>query len=103
MVADDTDLALLLSFHWKPLLHKITFTSENKSWNIRDAVSTLQDALQSYIMVLHAFTGCDTTSAIYTKGKTSFLKKIVASNEICDAKEVISDPFIYYLFIYYFL
>ena len=43
-------------------------------------------------MVLHAFTGCDTTSAIYAKGKTSFLRKIVASNEIRDAMEVISNP-----------
>ena len=73
VVAGDTDIALLLLFHWKPLLHEITFTSEKKSWNIRDAVSTLQDGLQSYIMVLHAFTGYDTTSAIYAKGKTSFL------------------------------
>ena len=92
MVADDTDVALLLLIHWKPLLHEITFTSEKKSWNIRDAFSTLQDGLQSYIMVLHAFTGCDAASAIYAKGKTSFLKKIVASNEIRDAMEVISDP-----------
>ena len=30
MVADDTDAALML-FHWKPLLHEITFTSEKKS------------------------------------------------------------------------
>ena len=47
VVAGDTDIALLLLFHWKPLLHEITFTSEKKSWNIRDAVSMLQDGLQS--------------------------------------------------------
>ena len=92
VVANDTDVALLLLFHWKPLLHKITFTSEKKYWNIRDVVSALQDRFRSYIMVLHTFTGCDTTSAIYAKGKTSFLKKIFASNEIRDAMEVISDP-----------
>ena len=40
VVSDDTDVALLLLFHWKPLLHEITFTSEKKSWTIRDAVST---------------------------------------------------------------
>ena len=92
VVADDTYVALLLLFHWTPILHEITFTSKKKSWNIRDAVSTLQDSLQSYIKVLHAFTGCDTTSAIYANGKTSFLKKIVASDKICDVMEVISDP-----------
>ena len=92
MVANDTDVALLLVFHWKPLLHEITFTSEKKYWNIRDVVSALQDSFRSHIMVLHTFTGCDTTSAIYAKGKTSFLKKIFASNKIRDAMEVISDP-----------
>ena len=92
VVADDTDVALLLQFHWKPLLLEITFTSGKKSWNIRDAVRTLQDDSQSYIMVLHAITACDITSAIYAKGNTSFLRKIVASNEIRDAMEVISDP-----------
>ena len=92
VVADDTYVALMLLFHWTPILHEITFTSKKKSWNIRDAVSTLQDSLQSYIKVLHAFTGCDTTSAIYASGKTSFLKKIVASDKICDVMEVISDP-----------
>ena len=40
VVSDDTDVALLLLFHWKPLLHEITLTSEKKSWTIRDAVST---------------------------------------------------------------
>ena len=30
VVADDTDVALLLLFHWKSFLHKITFTSEKE-------------------------------------------------------------------------
>ena len=41
--------------------------------------------------VLHTFTGCDTKSAVYARVKTSFLKKTVASDEIRDAMEVISD------------
>ena len=92
VVADDTYVALLLLFHWTPILHEIIFTSKKKSWNITDAVSKLQDGLQSYIKVLQAFAGCDTTSAIYANGKASFLKKIVASDKICDIMEVISDP-----------
>ena len=43
-------------------------------------------------MVLHGFTGCNTTSTVYDKEKTSFLKRIVASDEIRDAMEVISNP-----------
>ena len=87
VVADDTDVALMLLFHWNPLLHEITFTSERskKTWSIRDAVGGLKHELQPYITVLHAFTGCDTTSAIRTKGKTSFLKKILSSDKVRDA------------------
>ena len=91
VVADDTNVTLVLLIRWKPLLHEMTFTSEKKSWNIRDVVSTTQDGLQSHIMILHAFTGCDAASAVYAKRKTSFLKKIVASDEVCDAMEVIGD------------
>ena len=74
VVADDADVALMLLFHWKPLLHETTFTSERwtKSWNTRDAVSMLQDGLQSHIMVLHAFTGCNTTSTVYAKERHHF-------------------------------
>ena len=82
VVVYDTDVALLLLFHRKPLLHEITFPSEKKSGNTRDAVSTLQSGLQSYIMVLYAFTGTNTTSPIYAKRKTSVQEKIVASDEI---------------------
>ena len=44
-------------------------------------------------MVFHTFTRCNTTSAVYATAKTSFLKKkTVASDDIRDAMEVISDP-----------
>ena len=53
----------------------------------------LKDGLQSHIMVFHTFTRCNTTSAVYATGKTSFLKKkTVTSDDIRDAMEVISDP-----------
>ena len=74
VVADDADVALMLLFHWKPLLDETTFTLERwkKSWNTRDAVSMLQDGSQSHIMVLHAFTGCNTTSTVYAKERHHF-------------------------------
>ena len=52
----------------------------------------MKDGLQSYIMVLHAFTGCDTTSAIHTKGKISLMKKILTSTTVRAVMEVIKDP-----------
>ena len=92
--ADDTDVTLVLMYHWNPTLKDITFTSEisKKSWSIKDAVGAMKDGLQSYIMVLHAFTGCDTTSAIHTKGKISLMKKILTSTTVWAVMEVIKDP-----------
>ena len=43
-------------------------------------------------MVLHAFTGCNATSVVYGKEKTSFLQSIVASDEILYAMANVSDP-----------
>ena len=48
VVADDTDVALLLLFHWKPLLLEITFTSGKKSCNIRDAVKMIHSHILWY-------------------------------------------------------
>ena len=71
VVADNTDVVIMFLFHSKPLFHKVTFALERwqKSWKIRDAVSTLQYGLQSHIMVLYACTSCNITSVVYSRGK----------------------------------
>ena len=58
VVAVDTDVALLLLYHWKSGMANIEFISER-------SVATFDVSSLSYPLVLHAWTGCDTTSVIH--------------------------------------
>lgn len=48
--------------------------------------------MQHHILFLHAWTGCDTTSATFVHGKTSLIKKIQSSKELQSLSECICDP-----------
>ena len=71
--ADDTDISVLLLHHWHVGLYDITVTSRrsNKSWSIKECKEALPAHIQQIVLFLHAFTGCDTTSAIFGVGKPS--------------------------------
>ena len=59
----------------------VTFNSEraNKVWSIATAHEHVHPVVRKYILFLHAWTGCDTTSGIYLKGKKSLAEKIQSS------------------------
>lgn len=91
VVADDTDILVLLMFHWKQDLGDIFFYSEAtrtkqglKVWRIRDLCAKAPKDVVSHILFIHAWSGCDTTSATYGHGKTSLIKKITSSKDLRD-------------------
>ena len=45
-------------------------------YNITDILNVVEDHVIKYLLFAHAFTGCDTTSAIHNFGKTSIFKKL---------------------------
>lgn len=51
---------------------------------------------EAHILVLHAITGCDTTSAIFKRGKTAILKMFEKKNDLIDCpqafKKIDSSP-----------
>ena len=65
VVADDTDVLVLLMYHWKQNMADVYFLSEVKKnmmvWKIRDSWPTTT----SHLLFLHAWSGCDTTSATF--------------------------------------
>ena len=71
VVADNTDVAHLLLYHWKSGMANITFTFERSkaTFDISSSVLERPAIIKPYFLVLHAWTGCDTTSAIHSKGK----------------------------------
>ena len=75
VVASDTDILVLLMFHWKLEMQLYIFAdvggnrdSERSMWKIEDLVEAIGDTITSHILFIHAWSGCDTTSAIYGQG-----------------------------------
>ena len=70
LLSDDTDVSVLLMYHWTPFMCDIYFSTEKrvkkkeiqKQWNIQYGMAT-------HGISTHAWSGCDTTSATYLKGK----------------------------------
>ena len=77
-VADDTDVAVMLLHHWRTELHDILFISDisRKSWSIKYSTNALPKGIKQYLPAIHAFSGCNITSAIFGCGKATVLNKI---------------------------
>ena len=80
LIADDTDILVMLTYHWKSKMKNIIFFQQKmlRGWNIASLFLRL-DKVKDHILFAHTMTGCDTTSAPYGKGKKSFLNKILKS------------------------
>ena len=72
IVTDDTDVAVILLHHRKEDLKDIFFMSGSKCCSIKVAQSRFGDIKEHLFM--HAWTGCDSTSATFGKGKPTFTK-----------------------------
>ena len=62
-----------------------------KIWKICDLVTEAGPIVTSNLLFLHAWTGCDTTSATFGHGKTALLKKLKQSAELQDLASVMND------------
>ena len=89
MYADDTNIPSLLLHHYynTPNLKDIFLTEmtresdhqQSKYYSIREVFSQLLkrgEPMFPHLLFAHAFTGSDSTSAIYQFGKTSIFKKL---------------------------
>ena len=79
LIADDTDIFVMLIYHWKSEMKNIFFQQKMlRGWNIASLFPRL-DKVKDHILFVHPMTGCDTISATYRKGKKSFLNQILKS------------------------
>lgn len=83
VVADDTDIAVMLLYHWRDTFDKIIFYQEKNrlGWDIKTAAAKCHP-YRSHLLFVHAWSGCDTVSATFGKGKTSFLNVLHKSDEV---------------------
>ena len=94
VVADDTDVFVLLIYHYKDGMNDVYFHSDKacKTWEIGQIVTNIGPVMQHHLLFLHAWTGCDSTSAIYGHGKTSLIRKLEKDEILQQQAKIISNP-----------
>ena len=79
LIAADTNLLIMLKYIWNSIIGEITINSEatkNHKAIKCDIGNTSEriDDVRKYLILVHAFGECNTTSATYEQGKLSVLK-----------------------------
>ena len=89
VVADDADIAILLLKHWMNHMQEIMFFMERSKilWNISEKCRNMGE-FHYYLPFIHAWSGCDTTSSIFNKGKPSFLNLVKKSVVVREAGRI---------------
>jgi hypothetical protein len=100
VVADDTDVLVLLVYHFQPSMADIYMSSPSKqqgsNWtgsklvSIRNVQKNIGCTAVKELLVVHALTGCDTTSALFGIGKPTAFKKVTGYKAALPLAEVIS-------------
>lgn len=93
LVADDTDVLLLLCYHLQSTTPSIYFRPEPRKgirktprfWNIAVLRTMLGEQMCSSLLFVHVILGCDTTSQLYGRGKKVALK-LICTNPVFQAK-----------------
>lgn len=96
IVGEDTDLLVLLIALAKPQTDIKMMIPANRahpdkifsSKRIQSQMGNIKDSL----LFLHAITGCDTTSAVYRKGKKGPYKKLQQDVMLCKKMQIFNDP-----------
>ena len=93
----DTDVAILACHFCKDIPARILIMKKEKTRNIFLEISAIADAAGPHLCDalpgLHAFTGCDATSAFSGKGKKTALKLCVMDPLACGGMAALGDSF----------
>lgn len=78
LIGDDTDLFVLLLHMMRhhAFEHKLFLTTRSQIYDIKELRNKLGQKIVNAIVLIHAFTGCDTTSRIHGIGKDKLFKVI---------------------------
>ena len=96
VIGEDTDLLVLLTVH-APSENKLKMVvpkkgnQQEKIYRISDIQRGIGD-MKDVVLAIYAFTGCDTVSAIYKKGKITPYRKLQANDALREKLLVFSDP-----------
>ena len=97
VVAEVTDVFLMLLYHWEDSLADIFIKNEGKHnrpgqmFSMKEANTSIPVVIQKYILFIHAWSGCDTTSATFGHGKLHLMKMLKESPEVQTCAKKISE------------
>jgi hypothetical protein len=100
--AEDTDILVLLLHHHKPDMNNIFVVSDSKKGkdgkkvdgkciDIAEVKLQLGMAVCECLPAIHAFGGCDTTSAIFGPGKRTIFKKVAGEPHLLSQCKVLQN------------
>ena len=100
VVADDTDVLVMLVHHFRPEMADICMLSEiirkrtphtavTPVRAVRDAIG---HAAADQLLVIHALSGCDTTSALFSHGKAGVFRLLVKSADSSKLTDIVGSP-----------
>ncbi|KAK1890378.1 Chromosome-associated kinesin KIF4 [Dissostichus eleginoides] len=78
--AEDADVLVMLVHHIPSTNHPLFFTTSKGSYDVRRIREALSERERCYLLFCHAFTGCDTVSAIAGHGKTTLFDRFCAGD-----------------------
>ena len=91
-VFDNTDVAVMLLHHWDNSIDDIFVMrrQSNKVWSVKKNQPHIRP-FKSSLLALHGWSGSDTTSGIYRKGKITVLKTYKNQPEFQRQLEILSN------------
>ena len=81
ILAEDTDILVLLLHHSPSALNSLYFTTNKGTYDVKKLYTKLSDNEKSRLLFLHAFTGCDTVSGIYRHTKVTLMRTLCVMDE----------------------
>ena len=98
VVADDTDVLVLLVHHFKPDMADISVLSEitrirnprMSVVSVRAVRNSIDNTAAEQLLAVHALSGCDTTSALFGHGKASVYRKVIENPDTKPLTDVLS-------------
>ena len=86
--ADDTDILIMLLHHIPQVVYSIFLTSGGKIYDVLTFSRTLDSKEMKCLLMIFAFSGCDTVSGIFRLSKTKCFKKMSGTKGPTDLVEV---------------